>query len=103
MSEPYPARWLSEQLVARLSPVLAPLGFQSGNALVWEGAPQETVVTAAWKRADEELTARYEFWGDRLLVSLKSRGHEQWSASAVVHFNETIAAAESMIGEKLQK
>jgi hypothetical protein len=57
---------------------------------------------ATWKRQDEELTVRYEFWGGRLLVSLKSRGHEQWRTEAAVHFNKATATAESIIGEKLQ-
>ena len=102
MSEPYPARWLSEQLVARLNSVLAPLGFQSGNALAWEGAPQETVAMATWKRQYDELTVRYEFWGGLLRLSLKEGGTERWSTETVVHNKEAVATAESIIGERLR-
>lgn len=102
MSEPYPAQWLGEQLLARLDPVLAPQGFQSGDALVWEGTPQETLATATWKRGNDELTVRYEFWGGRLVLCLKSIGIELWRVEEVVHFNGAAATAESIIGKKLQ-
>lgn len=102
MREPYPARWLGEQLLSRLEPVLLAHGFMSGDALVWEGSPQETSTSVTWKRAGEELTVRYEFWGGRLAVSLKREGHELWGAEAAVHFNEAVARAATIIGDEFQ-
>jgi hypothetical protein len=101
MGEGYPARWLGEQLVARLDPVLARQGFQSGEALVWDGSPQETLATATWKRDNDELTVRYEFWGGRLVLCLKSIGIERWRVEDVVHFNEAVVSVESIIGREL--
>lgn len=102
MSEGFPAKWLGEQLVARLNPVLALFEFQSGVVLVWDGSPQETVAMATWKRQYDELTVRYEFWGGLLRLSLKEGGTERWTTDAVVHYNEAVATAESMIGERLR-
>lgn len=102
MADSYPARWLGEQLVSRLDDALIPHGFVSGDALVWEGSPQETLTSVTWKRADEELTVRYEFWGGHLAVSLKREGHELWGAEAAVHFNEAVARAATIIGDEFQ-
>lgn len=100
MSEPYPARWLGEELVTRLNPFLTPLGFLSGDALVWKGSPQETSASVTWKRESEELTVRYEFWGGRLVVYLKHGGSVLWTADAVVRFNEALHHAHLFIGER---
>lgn len=102
MSEPYPARWLGEQLLSRLGPVLLAHGFISGDALALEGSPQETSTSVTWKRTSEELTVRYEFWGGRLAVFLKREGHELWGTEAAVHFNEATARAAAMIGDEFQ-
>lgn len=77
-------------------------GSSLGDALDWEGSPQETLATATWKRESDELTVRYEFWGGRLVLCLKSIGVERWRVEEVVHFNGAAATAESIIGEKLQ-
>lgn len=101
MSEGFPAQWLGEQLVARLNLVLAPLGFQSGVGLVWEGTPQETMSMATWQCQDDDLTVRYEFWGGLLRLSLKEGGTERWTTEAVVHHNEAVRQASNLIEERL--
>lgn len=99
MGDSYPARWLGEQLCAKLNPVLAARGFEPGCPLVWVGSPQETLTSVTWKCAAEELTFKYEFWGAKLTVKLVNQAQTVWTVRKEAHVNGVVAEAERILIE----